>query len=805
MPNLVGIGNSQVPTNAMLGGLAYQDSVGEINIDKIKARTSDTATDIFVYDTSKDSDGGAWRKKATKQSWYDEGVSQTRGARKEFPAVAVIVVKSSEVLIYDGDDPNLPLWMEFDVAIPKILYTNPTCAHMLNGVLVVGTNPNAGNNDYWDGGIKVFNFISDKIRSYSSNRSMIYHNNISERNETRYNYYDTTNVLVSPNVGAITMFVLPNAPIDEYTGLPIPTIIAGTRKGISVVKDSGIVTDMLVTANSGLNYDTNSIEITKDLKIIHNWDDRVSSGYSFISIIPLSLFKSDSSYSYEYQFRNEATYTYNVGGASLDIFDSTTTFFPDAVPTELGYFAIGSNKGLVNIQHIPQALSNGGRSSLGDARFSGGMHCRITNNFNTGWLFNDIKGAFLSDTDDTDVTGTELVTNGTFDSNVNNWVENTSTNTHSSGRMQITRSGGTGATAYQAFTTEVGKTYVATAEVNSSGSRGDLHVRDGTGWGGTGLLYVAGTASQTKILTGNFTATSTTSTIAFGVDNNNTSIFVDNVSVRIAEEDRSVNDNGLQVFGTVTKSPVAPGAELVAYSGFSASNYLQQPYNSDLDFGTGDLSIMFWFKLTSTGTPQCFIHRGDGGSGTWGSGNLIQIEMDTTHIEFQLAGSNFSPLKEAEVSVSHTPVGYWNHFVAVRRGGFMHVYANGVKYGNTDASTQDVSNTSAKLWVGQRPNSSRPLSNGSMALLRMSSTAPTDEQIKKMYDDEKCLFHENAKCTLHGTSDDVKAIAFDDTNGILHAGTSSGRSEFQGLNRINNTTTAVTTAISASNELVAEQ
>ena len=72
MPNLVGIGNSQVPTNAMLGGLAYQDSVGEIVIDKIKARASDTAVDIFVYDTSKDSDGGAWRKKATKQSWYNE-------------------------------------------------------------------------------------------------------------------------------------------------------------------------------------------------------------------------------------------------------------------------------------------------------------------------------------------------------------------------------------------------------------------------------------------------------------------------------------------------------------------------------------------------------------------------------------------------------------------------------------------------------------------------------------------------------------------------------------------------------------
>ena len=63
MPNLVGIGNSQVPTNAMLGKLAYQDSVDEKIIEKINARTSDTAVDVFVYDTRKDSDGGAWRKK----------------------------------------------------------------------------------------------------------------------------------------------------------------------------------------------------------------------------------------------------------------------------------------------------------------------------------------------------------------------------------------------------------------------------------------------------------------------------------------------------------------------------------------------------------------------------------------------------------------------------------------------------------------------------------------------------------------------------------------------------------------------
>ena len=33
MPNLVGIGNSQVPTNAMLGGLAYQDPAHAVLIN----------------------------------------------------------------------------------------------------------------------------------------------------------------------------------------------------------------------------------------------------------------------------------------------------------------------------------------------------------------------------------------------------------------------------------------------------------------------------------------------------------------------------------------------------------------------------------------------------------------------------------------------------------------------------------------------------------------------------------------------------------------------------------------------------
>ena len=107
--------------------------------------------------------------------------------------------------------------------------------------------------------------------------------------------------------------------------------------------------------------------------------------------------------------------------------------------------------------------------------------------------------------------------------------------------------------------------------------------------------------------------------------------------------------------------------------------------------------------------------------------------------------------------------------------------------------------------MGLRYNGTSPLANTSLALLRMSATAPTAEQIAKMYRDEKPLFQENANATLYGSSNSVTAVAYDEKAKLLHAGTSAGRSDFQGLARVNNTTTAVATAISAHDELISEQ
>ena len=161
MPNLVGIGNSQVPTNAMLGGLAYQDSVGEIDIEKIKSKTGDTAVDIFVYDTRKDSDGGAWRKRTKNTSWYNEDESGTRGARKEFPVVAVIVMESTQCTIYDADNLNLSMWMIFNfgsgssLAAKTMFYAGGKTVFALNGMICFGGD------DSWKDGLTQIKLLED--------------------------------------------------------------------------------------------------------------------------------------------------------------------------------------------------------------------------------------------------------------------------------------------------------------------------------------------------------------------------------------------------------------------------------------------------------------------------------------------------------------------------------------------------------------------------------------------------------------------------------------------------------------------
>ena len=147
-------GVNVVGVTSMSGDLAVTNGTitgpSQLTISGITSSISDTAVDVFVYDTSKDSDGGDWRKRTQNTSWYNETLNTaTRGSRKEFPAVAVIVAETDQVTIYDGDDPDLPMWMVINHSGAGIRATTAK-----NGVLYWGCS-NASSD-------RTLYFISDR-------------------------------------------------------------------------------------------------------------------------------------------------------------------------------------------------------------------------------------------------------------------------------------------------------------------------------------------------------------------------------------------------------------------------------------------------------------------------------------------------------------------------------------------------------------------------------------------------------------------------------------------------------------------
>ena len=788
MPNLVGIGNSQVPTNAMLGGLAYQDSVGEITIDKIKAKiTSTSNTNVFVYDTRKDSDGGAWRKKATTQSWYNEGASETRGARKEFPAVAVIVAERNFITIYDGDDPNLPMWMVFNTIAngasqgmgnpsqsgrPMIqIQGTPKVVHMLNGILVTGTK-NEGSNY----GQPVINFISEQVlrMDSQSGEGGEWVGNIAQRNEALgYRSVDHDYVIKASHVNNVTMTVLPNAQIDDATRLPTPTIAVATPSGVSVIgDDKTTVVDHYDSAGG----ESTQVAFTQDGKLAHSHD-----GHTGIRID--SLKSADFNYgSNKVAKHNSEEFYINYSlaasgwsGGAVKLNEGSFNSGGQIVPVQDNILAENSNKGL-------NLLARDFPSSPDDNRVA-----YITSNYNTGYMVGDIKGAFMSDTDDTNLDRTNLVTNGTFDSGTGWSLTGAAAPTISGGKLVFNGTSGTGL-AQQAVSPAVvasGAQYTVKFTVSDYAS-GAVATRVANSSYGNSIT-ANGTYYQSFVA-----GPSSTETVLFYGNSFNGK--VDNVEVYLEEQDRSYNKKGLQVYGTITRGSVAPGADLVYYSGNGSSNYLEQPYNSDLNFGANaDFCVMGWLNTPSVGGGQYIFDR----SVTHNSSRDFQVWMaaDLRYLTIYVAGGQV-----ATTGNNKYPNNEWFQYCVLRKDNRCIIYINGEEVVNNLSTVSTIASSNVPTKILYNMNS-----NTKSALMRISATAPSPEQVKRMFDDERHLFNENAKCTLYGTSDDVKAIAYDDETNILHAGTSSGRSEFCGLNRINNTTTAVATAISASNGFIAEQ
>ncbi len=862
MPNLVGIGNSQVPTNAMLGGLAYQspdhvtikdaDIKNITAIDSIKegrdASPQQTSANggrtVFVYDTRKDSDGGAWRKRCQHTSWYNEQLGTAiRGDRKEFPAVAIIVSYSDYVDIYDADQPDCPLWMQFphndeNSSNRNIMYATGTvrCVYALNGVMIFGSQAN----NFWP---VMLNFITDEVIGprHSSGGHKDYGGGIAQRHAATSDsegwwasaaddkskwWFGKRDVTIADSyIYDVNMWVPPDAPIWEPMGLPAPSIIWATNAGVTIWEGvparshtGSIMSSHKAPYLSGVNRNGEFCAIFNNNNPTYN------------KFYPALYAQLDETY-------------YNFFDASVNL-GMSIQWDPQGAKC----FWLGKQ---TNSTWYDLALYNDGGSGI-NIYYGGGrdgtgsnasrMLAQITSKFNTGiqpmncqavlcasstkddHYYNKLSSADgVNSSGTVTYSGSEMLTNPTPTSNVTGWTDNSGSGSSisysSNGGGSIYLNGSSGyANATQAITTVVGRWYVfsvATAAQSFASNHEISLVAGNSAPSGQTLNAEAQMRCKPSVATESFPAVlqfKAVSTTTYFSVHSGYPVYVRDMSVREGVPDRGYRldqtqngqkSRGYAVHGSVKASPVEPGAELLCYHNFSSSNYLGGLHTPNLAFGSDSQYISVWVKVDSSGGLEYVYRRG---TGDGAESMRLGIDSDSSVYFDYGDGSAYTQTTNQCISTAR-----WNHiFCYVKAGEKGEIFINGRRqeYSHSNAAPSSFLNaTTYTSVIGQAYGSGA--FSGKIALLKLGGLIPSDEQIRRIYYEELPMFQPNAKCTMQGfgassTHDTVKAAEYDDSTGIMHVGNAQGRSDFRGLIRINSTTDAINSSLSASGGVIVE-
>ena len=838
MPNLVGIGNSQVPTNAMLGGLAYQDPNHAIlrnfepgDITAIDQKKDDSINAVFIYNTANDSDGGAWRKRTQDTSWYNEPPSWQRGSRKEFPAIAIIVATDSEVKIYDGDSPDCPMWMlfqrgEYGQGAGNIIEDQRiTDIHMLNAQLVVAQD--RGTDSY---GSPVINFISETIlyMDPNSGEGGKRFGNIAGRNldQEKDHYVGTGErgiLLGDSRMHCITQHVFPNSETDPMTGLPRPSIIVGTAGKLSVVHSN-------LTVNSG-----NSISGGEGVLAMTDVNEQGQLAYIEKNGNPIYVrfveLKDKGGVA-------NATHTRNYRYYNLAV-----ARFPSIMwgpGTERICWAGDRKLALANAAGCNLYLNGGQDSStVGD---NGKIYARLQSEYPPAFLAMQNVCCFIdvadkNSNDDGHLTSLgNLISNGNFASNISGWNDKSgsgSSISHDSGNQRMAMNGAVAyARATTSFTTIVGEYYHVEVRgaFNAFGSGQHMSLQAGTaeypssGYNALATaIFKKGTWDDNEPLNVTFRATATTTWIYLESGFN---VAVDDVYAYRCDGDKGgglgFTDNfgtsnvsrqlhkGIIPMGTVLRKKFSANSDIVVYNLGATTRHLEQSYNQRLDFlqnSNMPYTVMCWAQPTSTGA----------------SGWSPLISLDHWNgAKYLFWGTMNGIMSVGDMAIGNTQIEQngWYHLCWVKgqhgaSTNQVNVYVNGVYDGNGSPGGNYVAADHQTLLIGARHANAQisPYVGGTVgdannwgdvALVRISQGAISADDVKEIYMHEQQLFRPNCKSLTQSST--IRDVDYDKSTGTLHLLTSSGRDEFRGLQRINSTSESAANGarISANGGMVVE-
>lgn len=726
----------------------YSDTLGLLTGGAKEIAAAADVVAAIIYDTTKDSDGGAWRKRCRHTSWYNETLSTaTRGSRREFPQKALIVARAASVTIYDLDTAGCPMWMVFSMAPGTSIASGAStyCLAAMNGALKVGSTGNTL------GRLFEVDFIADFSHARLNNTNRYFFRpSLVDRNVnvsvTEINVFAGS--LANREINAVAMTVLPGTPIDPVRGLPNPTIAVGTAGGVSVI----------------------------------HWDGRVTSSASTTAVTRVSLLNDGlltALTSTQIRMARPSVY----GLASFVFEDLTVSTIPALVgsPAVLSGDIVASTSGL-------SRLSRAGFISRSAVAY-------VTNAYNTGHMVGDIKMALAESTADLTSLVEATPLNDDFSSYADTaamlaagWVYSGSawaTLDFSGPNVQVT--GTSPGSGFQSII------YFPVPSV--AGARYKIEFA-GTATSGNVAIYTYGSGATTGFLgqtsaapVGAFSLLSNVRATGANIwvqiaqfGTGAVDITITSIRVRRVAEDRSVAANHPIVKGTVTRAAVASGAELAAYGGFSAANYLEVPAGHSFTPGTSDFYAAVWFKASSWNTGDRLIEYGYSDGAAY-QGALINIQGRISGAIRVLASDDGAlTIDFAESAGINYADNLWHQVLGIRRGNVLEIWIDGVRMA-TDAivdANGSLTNANASIRFG-RSAVAAPVAYwpGNLALQRIGLTAPTPAQIRAIYEDERRLFAASAKCLLPGAS--VSALAYDDSTDLLHVATTAGSARLRGL------------------------
>jgi len=230
--------------------------------------------------------------------------------------------------------------------------------------------------------------------------------------------------------------------------------------------------------------------------------------------------------------------------------------------------------------------------------------------------------------------------------------------------------------------------------------------------------------------------------------------------------------------GGLTFAAVETSAELFAASGFDASNYLNIASNADWDvITTGTAHWTCWFKSSGTAALETLVAFGDGVP-------TIRFEV-IINTDGTISGVDAGA--SATVGLTGTGVyddGAWHRVDLVRVSSTeRHVYVDGVLEVSSTTNAGSLSSSgNLPLSIGIYPDgSTRPATSSTIALPRLSVTAPSAAQVRQMYEAEKGMFVANAKCLLQGAADAVLDVSINPHTGDVLVTQADKQTKFRGL------------------------